>query len=346
MRFHVHRGVAVDRIHDRRQKEARGVAAGKSAVAVRRPLHGCPHAVAVAEVDVVAHPDLVAVIDDRRARKRHQQRVHQLDLAAVIVHQRCQPPPDSEIEPCPRIGGVGRPQVIALDIGHHFQGELIVIAQEQRPLAIRRDVRRLPQDVGDREAVLLGDGHVNSRHQREMIGHVAFVALAEIGGHVLGPLIGFRQQELAGRVGIELRADLLDDGVGFREILVVGALPLAKIGDRVQPKTVDADIEPAPHDEIQRPQDARVVVVEIRLVREEPVPVIGAGDRIPGPVRLLGVAEDDPRACIFVIVVAPHIPVARVGAGLAAAGALKPGMLIGGVVDHQLDDDPSGLMSR
>jgi len=75
-------------------------------------------------------------------------------------------------------------------------------------------------------------------------------------------------------------------------------------------------------------------------MREKAMPVVGLGDRIPGPVRFLGVAEDDARPGILLIVVAPDVPAARIRAGLAAAGALEPGMSIGGVVDDQLYDDP------
>ena len=134
LRFDVDRLVAVDRVHDHRRVEPRRIAAGEAAVAIGRPLHGRAHAVAIAEIDIVAHADLVAVIDDRRAGERHQQRVHQLDLAPVVVHQRREAPPDAEIDARARIGGVGRPEIVALDVGHHFKRELVVIAQEQWPI--------------------------------------------------------------------------------------------------------------------------------------------------------------------------------------------------------------------
>ena len=60
LRFDIDRLIAVDRVHDHRQIEARGIAAGKAAVAIGRPLHGRAHAIAIAEIDVVAHADLVA----------------------------------------------------------------------------------------------------------------------------------------------------------------------------------------------------------------------------------------------------------------------------------------------
>ena len=90
-----------------------------------------------------------------------------------------------------------------------------------------------------------------------MISHVAFVAVAEIGADILRPLIGFRQQQLAGRVGVELRPDLLDDRVGLRKVLVIGALALAEIGNGIEPESVDANVEPSPHHLHQRKQYPR-----------------------------------------------------------------------------------------
>src|ERR1022692_980231 len=82
-------------------------------------------------------------------------------------------------------------------------------------------------------------------------------------------------------------------------------------------------------------------------MREEAVPIKLAGLGVPGPVRLLGVGKDNPRALIFLVGVAPDIPVARAGVGIAALGALEPVVLIGGVIDHQFGNDtqatPLGL---
>src|SRR5207244_12148621 len=112
------------------------------------------------------------------------------------------------------------------------------------------------------------------------------------------------------------------------EVRVVAGVPGAKIVDGVEPETVDAGIEPALHYLEQRADDAWIVEIEVRLVREEAVPVELAGFRIPGPVRLLGVGEDDPRALVFLVSVAPDIPVAGARILLAAAGALEPVVLV------------------
>ena len=77
---------------------------------------------------------------------------------------------------------------------------------------------------------------------------------------------------------------------------------------------------------------------------EEPVPVVGLRDRIPRPVRQLGIDEDDADAAIAIVGVAPHVPVAaRIVRG--AARFLEPGVLIRRVVQDQLDDDaqPAGV---
>ncbi len=85
LRFDVDRLIAVHRIHDRRREEARRIGAREAAVAIAAPLHRRADAVAVAEIDVVAHADLVAVVDDRRAGKREEQRVQQLDAAPAVL---------------------------------------------------------------------------------------------------------------------------------------------------------------------------------------------------------------------------------------------------------------------
>ncbi len=127
--------------------------------------------------------------------------------------------------------------------------------------------------------------------------------------------------------------------MGFRQILVVGALALAQVRHGVEPESVNAGIEPALHHLQHRADHARVVEVQVRLVREKAVPVIGASLVVPGPVRLLRVGEDDTGAGVLLVVVAPDVPVARARSGAAALGALEPGMLVGGVVDHELGDD-------
>jgi hypothetical protein len=67
--------VVVLRIDDHRQIELLRIGFGKPGVAVGAPLHRRAHAIAVAEIDVVAHSDFVAVINDGRTGKREQKTV-------------------------------------------------------------------------------------------------------------------------------------------------------------------------------------------------------------------------------------------------------------------------------
>ncbi len=170
------------------------------------------------------------------------------------------------------------------------------------------------------------------------------VAVAEIRAHVFGPHVGFGEQHLPGEVRVEPGAQLLEDGVRFGQVLARGALALDEIGHGVDAKAVDAEIEPELHHLPDLFAHGGVVVVEIRLMAEEPVPVVGLRHRIPRPVRELGVDEDDADAAVAIVGVAPHVPVAaRIVGG--AARLLKPRVLIRRVIEDQLDDhaQPEGV---
>ena len=91
-----------------------------------------------------------------------------------------------------------------------------------------------------------------------------------------------------------------------------------------------------------RLQHVRVVEVQVGLVAEEAVPVVGLRDRVPGPVGGLGVGEDDARARVLLVGVAPHVVVALGRAGRRAARGLEPRVLVGGVVDDELGDHLAG----
>ena len=327
--------VAVDRIHDRRQEQPLRIGLGEAGIAVGAPLHWRAHAVAVAQVNVVAHADFVAVVQDGRSGQRHQQEVHQFDLVAVVVHQRRQAAADADIDAHARIDGVHAVHVVALAAGDHLQRQFVVVAQEDRPLAGIRDVRRLPHDLDDGMPVLLRHRHEDARHDGEVVGHVAFVAVAEVLAHVLRPLVGLGQQHAVLVVRVDDGAHLLDDVVGLRQVLVGGALAHAKIGNGVEAQPVHADVQPEAHDADHRLHHFGVVVVEVGLVGEEAVPVVGLRHLVPGPVRLLRVGEDDARLGEPVVAVAPDVEVAFLRAGRRAPRRLEPGVLVGGVVDDQ-----------
>ncbi len=336
----VDRLIAVERVHDRRQHQAGWVGAGEAAVAVDRPLHRGTDAIAIAQVDVVTHADFVAVVHRRGTGHGQQQAVEQLDTPTIALQQGREATADTQVDTRPAIRSVVVPEIVPLAVGHHLQGQFIVVAQEDRPLAIRRDLRGLAQNVGDGEAVFLGDGHVHTWHQREVEGHVAFVAIAEVQLGVLRPLVGLGQQHAVRIVGVDLGANLLEHHMGLGKVLVVGTVALHQIGNRVQAQTVDAQVQPVPHDRDDRLHDLGIIEVQVRLVGIEAVPEVLASDRVPGPVGLLGVEEDDAGAVVLLVVIGPDVEVARRRTLLGTPCPLEPGVLVGGVVDDQLGDHP------
>ena len=76
------------------------------------------------------------------------------------------------------------------------------------------------------------------------------------------------------------------------------------------------------------------------------MPVVLLGLGIPGPVGFLGVGKNDARAGIFLIGVAPHVEVALGRTLRGQAGALEPGMLVGGVIDDQLNHHLQAAVMR
>jgi len=82
----------------------------------------------VAEMDIVAHADFIAVIDYRRSRHRQQQAVHQFNAAPVALQKRCQSASDSQVQTRLAIRRIGLPEIIALGVGHHLERQLVVIS--------------------------------------------------------------------------------------------------------------------------------------------------------------------------------------------------------------------------
>src|SRR5262245_20199745 len=68
----------------------------------------------------------------------------------------------------------------------------------------------------------------------------------------------------------------------------------------------------------------------------ETVPVVGVADGIPRPVRSFKVFEDDAGITVFIRTVAPDIKISQGASWLCAPSALKPRMLIRGVIEDKL----------
>ncbi len=113
-------------------------------------MHGRAHAAAISKIDVVAHSDLVAVVNDRRAGQRKKKAVHELYFSSIVAQKRREPSADTEIDPRANVGRERTIHRVALLVGHHLERQLVVISQKDRPLAAGRNRRRLFENVDDR----------------------------------------------------------------------------------------------------------------------------------------------------------------------------------------------------
>ncbi len=132
---------AIYRIGDGRQKQPFRIGRGKSAVGSPQPLHGGAHTVAVAQQKVVAHADLVSIIENGRARHGHQQQIHQFNPVPVVLQQWGEPAANAQMEARLRVDRIRLMEIVPLAVGDHLQGQFVVVAQKYRPLAAVRNVR-------------------------------------------------------------------------------------------------------------------------------------------------------------------------------------------------------------
>ncbi len=180
---------------------------------------------------------------------------------------------------------------------------------------------------------------IQAWHEREMERHVTFVAVPEVRHGILRPLVRLSEQHAVLVVFVHERPEAFQFVVGLWKVLAVRPFALEEIGDGVEAQSVDAEIEPEPQHVGDGLSNERVVEVEVRLMGEEPVPVVRLGDRIPRPVRRLGVLEDDPDVVEAVRRVTPDVEVAFGATGFRTACPLEPGVLVRGVVDDEFGDN-------
>ena len=101
--------------------------------------------------------------------------------------------------------GVLGEQVVALLLGHHLEGQLVVVAQEDGPLARSAGASGVWARISVIGiALLAADGHEQPGHQGEVEAQVALVTVAEVVGDVGRPPVGLGQQDAARVVGVQL----------------------------------------------------------------------------------------------------------------------------------------------
>ncbi len=160
------------------------------------------------------------------------------------------------------------------------------------------------------------------------------------------PLVRLGEQHPVGPVRVDVRANRLEHDVRLGQVLAAGALALHEVRHGVETEAIHAHRQPEVHHLEHLGEHRRVVVVQIGLVMEEPVPVVRLGHGVPGPVGLLGVDEDDPRLLVPPGVVAPDVELALGRPRRREPRSLEPLVLIGGVIDDELDEHAEAALVR
>src|SRR5262249_11607555 len=81
-----------------------------------------------------------------------------------------------------------------------------------------------------------------------------------------------------------------------------------------------------------------VVVIQIRLMAVETMPVVGFSQRVPRPIRSFKVFENYSSILIFFWIVAPYVIVSVVAARFCSPSPFKPNMLIGSMIYNKFGD--------
>ena len=123
----------------------------------------------------------------------------------------------------------------------------------------------------------------------------------------------------------------------LRKIFTVRTISLNQIWNGVHAQGIHTHVQPEAHHLQHFFQHSGVIKIEVGLVREEAMPEIFLRNGVIGPVGLFRISENNASVTVFVICRAPHIELALRRACVSMSSSLKPGMLIGGVVDHQFD---------
>src|ERR1700752_4536610 len=131
--------------------------------------------------------------------------------------------------------------------------------------------------------------------------------------------------------------------VCFRKVLAKRPFPLDQVRHSVQPETIDSEFEPELHGIPHLFAHRWIVIIQIWLMTEEAMPVIGLGNWVPSPIRHLSVEEDDSGSAIACVGIAPHIPV-TFWIVPRCPRFQEPGVLIGRVVGHHLDNHPDATV--
>ena len=183
-----------------------------------------------------------------------------------------------------------------------------------------------------------GQGLPQQRHQLRIIGERAFLA-TDVFSHFIGMHDGFRLEDHGRRDDMGQRVEGLDDPVGFRKVLAIGAQPFPDERHRVESQDFHPLVRKKQHLLHHPAEDLGVFVVQIPLIIVE-----------RGPHPFLDPVAIDKRAWMILRKHLAHAalegvrsfairihPVIILVILIAHQGFLSPFMLVGGVIENKIE---------
>src|SRR5580704_3690660 len=173
----------------------------------------------------------------------------------------------------------------------------------------------------------------------EEINHHAhsLAALAEIVQNLIGSNIRFcHQNRVAGLPAKELAKFLQIIERLMWLLLGIRALVCDHERRSVHAKTGDPQRQPKTHDLLDLVANCRIPCIEIGLIRIKPMEIVSLRKLVKFPDAGLLAWEYGLGRCIAWIILSPNI--VTVIFRIVTTSSLKPRMLVGGVVDHKIDD--------
>ena len=100
---------------------------------------------------------------------------------------------------------------------------------------------------------------------------MAFVAIAEILQHIFRPLIGLGEQHAVAITPVEFAPQSAQQLMGLGEVFVDRSFALDQVRHCVEAHAVHPEIEPEPHHVDNCSEHARIVEIQVWLMRVEAV---------------------------------------------------------------------------
>ena len=150
----------------------------------------------------------------------------------------------------------------------HLQGQFIVIAQENTPLATLGQGRGGSQDFAQPVGGFFAQCGENARHDREVEADMALGCLigSKVGDNLVRRLVRLGNHDGAGELFFDHCAQVRDELVRGREVFAVRTFFFEQVGDGIQPEAVHTGGAPKTHHVFHGFAHRRVFIVQVRLV--------------------------------------------------------------------------------